>query len=93
MPSVIQPQGGEVPIIEARPMLDQAAGIVLRCWQDLDSARPPMPGGLGLVPWPAIVTWAQLYGAGRDETIVLADAISFLDARRLEQLASKESLR
>lgn len=67
--------------------------IVLRCWQDLDSERHLGFGGAGLIPWRAVRDWAQFYGANRDETIVIVAAISYLDARRLEQLASKESLK
>lgn len=63
--------------------------FVIECWSDLESCRPLGPMGAGPIPWTAIVEWCRFQRAGRDLTMLVADAIRYLDAQRADRITSE----
>lgn len=80
-------------ILDERPDLGPAHSIVLMCWRDLESERPSGFSGAGPIPWSRVMEWSRVRGAGEREALVIAEAVRFLDVRRSEQIASKETLK
>lgn len=79
-------------ILDARPELDDCAEDVLRCWRDLESERPLIPGVVGMIPYRAILAWAEVRCWDRGATVLLADVVRYLDGKRVERENSKRAL-
>ena len=79
-------------ILDARPELDDCAEDVRRCWSDLESERPLVPGVIGMIPYRAIIAWAEIRRWERGATLLLADVIRYLDGKRVERENAKRAL-
>jgi hypothetical protein len=90
-PRILSP--AEKKILASQPPLGEAESIVLRCWNDLDSARAIGPAWTGSIPWPAIREWVHEQGGDQDVLRVVAWAIQYLDVERAERLNSERQSR
>lgn len=79
------------------PSLDDDLLYAWRCWQDLSSERPWIPGGLGPMlpsdtPWRAILQWADRRGMDDDDADTLVDYIKIIDSAFLAAQQRKQKL-
>lgn len=75
------------------PELDDQCWLVLEAWQELDSCRPIGMFGTGKIPLPDIYTWGEFNGLDHELMQMVATAIRYLDAQRLERIASEYAQR
>lgn len=72
--------------------MDAQCWLVLEAWQELDSCRQVGPLGAWKIPIaPCLYDWARFNGLDHELTQMVADAIRYLDAQRMERLASEQA--
>jgi hypothetical protein len=86
------PSSSERRILDARPEIDDCAEDILRCWHDLESCRA-IGMVVGPIPWTAVIEWARLHRLDRRATMLLADVIRYLDAKRADRERSAANLK
>jgi hypothetical protein len=65
--------------------------LVLEAWQELDSCRPLGMAGAWKIPIDKLYVWAAVNGLDYELMQMVADAIRYLDAQRLERIASEQA--
>ena len=71
--------------------MDDQCWLVLEVWQELDSTRQIGMFGAGKIPLDKVYIWAVVNGLDRELMQMVADAIRYLDAQRLERMANEQA--
>ena len=78
---------GPQPLI--RPDNNEAVRLCVNAWHQLDSARPLGFGAAGAIPYPALVTWAEVNHLDRDNLNLLWSVLHHLDNERAARIDSE----
>lgn len=79
-------------IFSRQPEHDEAMGVVLTAWSDLDTCRA-MGFGEGRIPWTAAKDWGHEHGLDADARRLLWTVIAKLDLEELERRAHERRSR
>lgn len=78
-------------IFATEPPRDHAVDRCVAAWHELATCRP-VGFGVGLIPFTAIVAWAEVEGMDRESTTLLRRVIRYVDNERAKVEAARASL-
>ncbi len=67
---------------------EEACGLALACWRDLDSCRPQGFSGAGAIPYTAILEWSRHNSIDSENVDMLITVIRHLDIDRADRIAA-----